>query len=483
MAAKKSIKKNYLYNLAYQILLLIVPFITIPYLSRVLGVENIGINSFTLSIVAYFILFANIGIGSFGSREVALYQDDRKRYSKIFWDCYSYQFITGIISVLAYIVYVSCFGRYSGVQWIMLLNIIAAIIDMAWFYQGLEDYKYISIRNIFIKLAGVLATFLFVKGPNDLWIFVLINSLSAVLSSCILWVKFFKIADKPNFKEIRIFRYWKDSLIYFLPQIATSIYTVLDKTMLGIITRSEAENGYYDQTYKIVQIGLIVLISLNSVMAPRMAYLFGKGEKKEFRDRLKASFHFTFLLALPIVFGLIAVGPDFSTIFFGDGYEKVRLLLPIFAPIILIIATSNCLSSQCLVPTGKRAKSAIFLWIGAGVNFALNIITINLWQSVGAAISSIIAEIVIAVAFIILSRKVLSPKSLLAISTKYVIASLIMFGVLLVVNHFWSTISIAAVATKIAIGAAVYFATLVFVLRDSFLINKLKLGAQKILRR
>ncbi len=483
MAAKKSIKKNYLYNLAYQILLIIVPLITIPYLSRVLGVENIGINSFTLSIVAYFILFANIGIGSFGAREIALHQDDRKRYSKIFWDCFSYQFITGVISVLAYIVYVSCFGGYPAVQWIMLLNIVAAIIDMNWFYRGLEEYKYISIRNIFIKIAGVLATFLFVKGPNDLWLFVLINSLSAVLSSCILWIKFFKLADGPNFKEIRIFRYWKESLIYFLPQIATSIYTVLDKTMLGVITRSEAENGYYDQTYKIIQIGLIIMTSLNAVMAPRMAYLYGKGNKEEMRERLKTSFHFIYLLALPIVFGLIAVGPGFSIIFFGEGYEKVCSLLPLFAPIILIIAVSNCIGGQLLVPIGQRAKSAIFLWVGAAVNFVLNIITINLWQSHGAAISSIIAELVIAVAYIYLARNYIKTRNVFSIMTKYLLASLAMFGILFVLNRFWTTVDIVTVGTKILIGAVSYFFILFVVLRDRYLIGETKKVLGKIFHR
>ena len=483
MTAKKSVKKNYLYNLAYQILLIIVPFVTIPYLSRVLGVENIGINSFTLSIVAYFILFANIGIGSFGAREVALHQDDRKRYSKVFWDCFSYQFLTGIISTLAYAVYVFCFGQYSIVQWIMIINIVAAIADMNWLYRGLEDYKYISIRNIFIKLLSVAATFIFVRSPDDLWIFVLINSVSLLLSSAILWIKTPKIIDKPNFKEIRVFRYWKESLIYFLPQIATSIYTVLDKTMLGVITRSEAENGYYEQTYKIIQLGLIVLTSLNAVLAPRMAFLFSKGNKEEMRERLKSSFHFIYMLAFPMVFGLLAVGADFSTLFFGAGYEKVCSLLPLFAPIILIIAVSNCIGSQLLVPIGQRAKSAIFLWVGAAVNFVLNIITINLWQSHGAAISSIIAELVIAVAYVYLARKYIKIRNVFSIMTKYLLASLAMFGILFAMNHFWNTVSIAAVGTKILVGALSYFFILFVILRDGYLISETKKVLGKIFHR
>ena len=147
--ANKSVKKNYIYNLAYQILLVIVPFVTIPYLSRILGVENIGVNSFTLSIVSYFIMLANIGVGSLGQREIALHQDDRKAYSKIFWNLFFFQAVVGVISILTYIIYVTFFGSYPDVQWIMLINIIAAVVDMAWFYRGLEEYRYISVRNIF----------------------------------------------------------------------------------------------------------------------------------------------------------------------------------------------------------------------------------------------------------------------------------------------------------------------------------------------
>ena len=208
--SQKSVKKNYIYNLAYQILLVIVPFATIPYLSRVLGVENIGINSFTLSIVSYFVMLANIGVGSLGQREIAIHQDNRKVYSKIFWDLFFFQAVVGVISILAYIIYVTFLGGYPKIQWIMTINIIAAVVDMAWFYRGLEEYKYISVRNIIIKLSGVVATFIFVRTSNDLPIYVLINSLSLLISSALLWVKFPKIADKPVLKDIRIFKYWMD---------------------------------------------------------------------------------------------------------------------------------------------------------------------------------------------------------------------------------------------------------------------------------
>ena len=480
---KKSVKKNYIYNLAYQILLVIVPFATIPYLSRILGVANIGINSFTLSIVSYFVMLANIGVWSLGQREIALHQDDRKAYSKIFWDLFSFQTIVGIISILTYAIYVTFFGSYPNVQWIMIINIIAAVVDMAWLYCGLEEYRYISIRNIFIKLSSVAAIFAFVHTEDDLPIYVLINSLSLLISSALLWIKFPKVADKPVLKEIRIFKYWKDSIIYFLPQVATSIYTVLDKTMLGFIINSEAENGYYEQTYKIIQLCLILITSLNAVIAPRMAFLYGKGKKKEMQDRMKTSFHFIYLIAFPIVFGLIAIGPAFSAVFFGDGYEKVQTLLPLFAPIVLIISVSNCIGGQFLVPIGKRVQTAAYLWLGAGVNIVCNLIFIPMYASYGAAIGSIIAELVITICYINMLKKYMPLNNVFKPMLNYFLSSVFMFIVLMLINHFWPDGSLLVVILKIACGAVVYFATLLLILRDGFLISEAEKTLGKIIRR
>ena len=481
--AQKSVKKNYIYNLAYQVLLVIVPFVTIPYLSRILGVENIGINSFVLSIVSYFVLLANIGVGSLGQREIALHQDDRKTYSKIFWDLFFYQAIVGTISFLAYIIYITFFSSYPGVQWIMAINIVAAVADMAWLYRGLEEYRYISVRNIFIKLCSVVAIFVFVHTSNDLPIYVLINSISLLLSSILLWFKLPKIVNKPVLKDIRIFKYWKDSIIYFLPQIATSIYTVLDKTMLGFITGSEAENGYYEQTYKIIQLCLIIITSLNAVVAPRMAFLYGKGKKKEMQDRMKASFHFIYMITYPMMFGLIAVGPAFSLIFFGEGYEKVQTLLPLFAPIILIIAISNCISGQFLIPIGKRLRTATYLWIGAAVNVVCNSILIPSLASYGAAIGSLISEIVITTLHVLLFKKYMPLKIVIKPMINYLISSIVMFLALLLLNSLLPTSTIVAVAAKIICGTLLYYIVLRFVLRDHFLDYEVQKVKDKIVRR
>ena len=164
----KSIKKNFLYNLSYQILSICLPIITAPYLARVLGVEGVGISSFTLSIVAYFILIANLGISSFGQREIAMYQDDKKKYSKVFWDLIGYRAFIGALTIIGYLFLILFADKYQLIYGILILNLLGNILNITWLYQGLEEYKYISIRNIIIKLFFTATIFIFVKSADDL---------------------------------------------------------------------------------------------------------------------------------------------------------------------------------------------------------------------------------------------------------------------------------------------------------------------------
>ena len=439
----KSIKKNYIYNLVYQILVIIIPLVTAPYLSRVLGVEGVGIYSYTLSNVSYFILLANVGIASFGQREIAMNQDNRKKYSKVFWDLYGYQLLIGLVAVLFYLVYVFFFSKYTIIQAVLII---------------------------------------FVHSSDDLLLYLGLNAGATVLSAGIMWLSAHKILNKPKFKEIRVFKYWKDTIIYFLPQIATQIYTILDKTMLGLITGSQVENGYYEQAYRITSIVMTVITSLNIVIAPRMAYLYKKGDIAQIRYRLAKSLRFVFLLSIPMTIGLMIVGPGFSQWFFGPGYEKVQILMPVIAPIIFIIAISNCLGVQCLTPCGKRAKSAMALWIGAGVNLISNLILIPHFASIGAAIGTIIAETTITVLFIIFSRKYIDFKTAIKGMRNYIIGGILMTMALFITLHFLPEFTPVNTIIAVAVGVLTYGATMI-VTHDEFVFEYIDLIKHKFLKR
>lgn len=432
----KSIKKNYLYNLMYQIVSIIIPVITAPYLARVLGVNNTGIASYTLSIVSYFIVIGSVGVASYGQREIAMHREDKKKKTKIFWELFIYKSITSIISLLVYLKIVLSMENYQVIMLILTTNILSSILDISWFYQGIEEYKLISIRNILVKIVFTISIFLFVKKPEDLTLYILLYSLSLLVSSVSLWFKLPKLLDKVKRKDLRVFSHTKNTIIYFLPQIATSIYTMLDKTMLGLLTASEVENGYYEQAEKVINISLTVITSLNTVMSPRMSYLYKEQKIDEIKYKLLKSMQFACLLAFPMCFGLIAIAKGFVPWFFGKEFHYVTVILPIFSPIIIAIAMSNCLGGQCLTPCGKRAKSAIVLWLGAFVNFGINLLLIPNLKSIGAVIASISAEYIIVFFYFYLSKEYISFKEVLKKIWKYILSSILMFlAVLFLTNQ------------------------------------------------
>lgn len=463
----KSIRKNYVYNLLYQILTILIPVITTPYLARVLGVEGTGISSYTLSIVSYFIILGSVGVASYGQREIAMQRDSKKNISKIFWELFYYKTIISFITLLLYLIIIFYMNNYKIIMLILSLNIIASILDISWFYQGIEEYKFISIRNIFIKIIFTICIFIFIKNTNDLNLYIFLSSLSILLSSISLWFHIPKLLIKVSFKELKIFSHWKNTLIYFLPQIATSIYTLLDKTMLGYITGLEVENGYYEQAHKIINITLTVITSLNTVMSPRMSYLYKEKKLEEIKIRLLQSLKFVLFLSLPMSLGLIAISSSFVPWFFGIEYEQVSILLPIFAPIIFVIAISNCLGSQCLTPCGKRGKSSIALWIGAIVNVIINLLLIPTLKSIGAVIASIGAETVITIIYFYLSKEYISIKRIFLNTWKYAFSSFIMFFVVFFLVRILP-IRVIYTVIEVITGILLYLFVL-FILKDDLI--------------
>lgn len=478
---KKSVKTNYIYNLVYQIMVILLPIITTPYLSRVLGVNGIGTYSYTLSICTYFILFGSVGVASYGQREIAMNRNSKADYSKLFWELFLLRLFTSLISIAIYTIFVINVGQYNIIFLILSLNIIASVLDISWFYQGLEEYKFISIRNMIIKLIFVISIFLFVKKGTHLYLYVLLNGLSLLLSSLSLWVRLPKLICKVKIKELSVFRHLKHTFIYFLPQIATQIYTMLDKTMLGIITGAQTENGYYEQAYKLITISLTIITSLNTVMSPRMSYLYKEGKIDEIKTRLLKSMRFSLFLAIPMVIGLATTANGFVGWFFGEEYNKVGILLILFAPIILIIALSNCLGGQCLTPCGKRLKSAGALFCGAFLNFIANLILIPKLGSIGAVIASILAELIITILYFILSRKYLNFNNLLKTSYKYFISSLVMGGVIFIL-YCVLPFGIISTFAEILIGIIIYFALLIL-LKDELVFEFINLIKSKLFRR
>ena len=467
--AKKSVIKNYIYNLTYQILLLILPVITTPYLSRVLGAEGIGIYSYTVSIVTYFILFGSLGIAMYAQREIAYVQNDKEKRSKIFWEVFILRAITLTISLVIFYFTFAMKGKYSIYYRILILEIVANMLDISAFFQGMEEFKKIIKRNLIVKVISIASIFLFVKTSDDVNIYLLIYVLSTLIGNLSLCFYILKYIMRISIKKLELKKHLKPTIMLFIPQVASQIYIVLDKTMIGMLVVDKAEVGYYEQSQKIVKIILTLATSLGTVMLPKIANDFANGKKETIKRSIQNSFNFIYFLSIPMMVGLIVVTPDLIPWFLGEGFDKSIYITYTISPIMLMIGLSSVIGTQYLLPTKKQKQYTISVIAGAITNVILNYILIQKYLSVGAAIATVVAETTVTGVQFYFIRKDFNVKEILKMSLKYFLATMIMCILLIFLNKmvFDDLSSLIRMLVDVGVGVIVYIGLLV-ILRDQF---------------
>lgn len=478
--AKKSIKKNYIYNLIYQILILITPLITAPYLSRVLGADGVGTYSYIDSVSSYFVLFATLGLTTFGQREISYVQENRKKRSIIFWETNILELIASFFCIIVYVIFSLLHSNWQ-LYIVLVFNLLAVIVNISWFFQGIEEFGKIVLRNIIFKVLNIVFIFIFIKSRDDLIWYLLGTSFFTFLNNASYWLNIHKYVDFPNIKLLHPKRHVKTVMSLFLPTIAIQIYTVLDKTMIGIITKDAFENGYYEQALKISRMVLTLVTSLATVMIPRICYHFEKGETAQVRKYMYRGYKFVWFLGIPLCIGLILVSSNFVPWFFGDGYEEVIPLIGILSLLILAIGINNVTGIQYLIPTKRQNIFTKTVIIGATINFILNYFLIRMFRAYGAAIASVTAETVIAVVQLIIIRRELSPYKILKSGIHYYIAGSIM-GIVLFIVRGYLTSSIINTIILIIIGISIYFLMLV-IMRDQFFLDNVVSVGKKIINK
>ena len=450
--AKKSITKNYIYNMVYQVLILLLPLVTTPYLSRVLGAEGIGIYSYTYAIVTYFILFGSLGVAMYGQREIAYAQENVEERKRVFIEIVLFRFVTIFVSSIIYYFFFIRGEAYQIYYQILLLELIAAAFDISWFFQGMEEFKRTVTRNVLVRVCSVSAVFLFVKNKEDLALFTLIYSIGDLLGNLSLWLYLPKYIKGVKVKNINTFRHIWPIILLFIPQIANQIYKILDTTMIGNLVQDKAETGYYEQGQKVIRLLLTVVTSLGVVMVPRMASTFASGDKKQIQSYLKMSFRFVFFLAFPIMFGIISISEAFVPVFFGAGYDKVVVLINIISPILLLMGVANVLGTQYLLPTKHQKEYTISVAIGVVFNFIANYILITKYASIGASIATVLSELLVVIIQYQYMKKEVPFKELLSLAWKYFLAGILMFVVCFGIRYVLNIESILTIQENIALA-------------------------------
>lgn len=415
--------KNFLYNVIYQIFSLLMPLITAPYIARVLGVDNIGIYSYTYSIVSYFMLAALLGINNYGSREIAkvAQRGDRSELSKLFCEIYYMQLILGVVMVILYFVLMPVFGgQYQHILILQSIFLVSAVFDINWFFFGLENFKLTVSRNVIIKSLSLVLIFVFVRSEADLSKYVLIMSLSTLVSQLFLWLYVKKYVNfvKRGFREI--FRHLRQCLVLFVPVVAYSIYRIMDKTMLGAISGT-IPLGYYQNAEAIINIPVALVAALGTVMLPSMSK---KMETREFNKKFFSSFELMFLFVVPVIVSLINIGPDLATVFYGGAFTESGYIIRVLAITILFAGIANVVRTNFLIPRRKDKIYVISTILGAIVNLILNLIFIPKFGVYGACIGTIAAELSVMIYQILKTKVDIKYRKMLKIFAIYILKSI-----------------------------------------------------------
>lgn len=430
--------------------------------------EGIGKVTFTNSISAYFLMFASLGIPLYGIREVAKIRDNREKLEKTTSEIFLLNTITTVIVILLYFISLDLgyLGKEKSLLEIMSLNIFLTFLGVEWFYQGIEEYRYITIRSIIFRVLSLILIFTLVKSKNDYVIYAGITILSTVGSNILNFIKL-RSFTKLSFKNLNIKRHLKPILTIFSMNIAISIYTNLDNVMLGYKS-TEVSVGLYSSGIKLVKLVLGIVTSLGAVMLPRISNYIHNGMENELKNLLDKAFKFIILLSLPCFLGLYLTSEEIILIFSGEGFKNAIPTMQYLTPIIIFIALSNFIGIQILYPRGEEKKVLISVIVGAIVNFSLNWILIPRYAQNGAAISTTIAEGLVLLIQIILGYKYLKFIKFNFEFFKAIIATIFMGIMIIIFNKYYVVNIYLSLLVKILIGGGSYLIALI-VLKDKFI--------------
>lgn len=391
-----SIKKNFIYSSFLTTANIIFPLVVYPYVSRVLGVANLGLCSFINSIIDYFVLFSALGINILGIREIAAASKDQNKLDQTFSSLVVINGIATLVMLFILIgatIFVPRLHQNINLMLIGGFKLLFNFLLIEWFYRGLEEFKYITIRTLIVRLLYVASVFLLVKHENDYPVYFLLTTLMVVINAAINVVHSRKYATL-TIKHLNLKFFTRPYIELGVYKVLTSMYTSLNIAYLGFVA-SDVEIGYYSTAIKLYSIILSLFTAFTGVMMPRMSFLYAEKDMEGFKGYINKSYNFLFSLLIPlIVFSTINAG-SIIRIISGQGYEGAVLPMQIIVPIILIVGSEQVLIEQVLMPMKKDKIVTINAFVGATIGILLNLIIVPHLKSVGSAIVIALSELTV----------------------------------------------------------------------------------------
>ncbi|NTP09249.1 oligosaccharide flippase family protein, partial [Enterococcus faecium] len=391
---KKTVKDIF-YNAIYQVFLIVLPLLTIPILSRRIGSTGLGIYGYVFSISQFLMTVIAVGMNPFRIRNIAKSRKDKKALSLQFWNIYFIQFLIGLSVSFLYIAYIYFFDvKYKNLYLIQLIFIVGLTLDISWFFQGIEEFSKVVIRNTVIKLSSVLLIIIFVSTKDDLWIYVFITSITNFLGSLVFWLSIHGKVGKPIFNSNVFKQLWKPAFIILTPQLFMQVYTTLDKTIVGYFV-DPTELSYYDQSQKIARIILAVLTSITIVMLPKISKAQAEGKSENILVYTKKSFDYTIIIAL-ILFSVVFINTkEFVPWFFGENFKPMTINMLISCLIIVVSPIGGVFANQFAIAIEKDKEYAYPMIIGAIVSIIGNVAFVPTYGAVAATIVLVVVELLV----------------------------------------------------------------------------------------
>ena len=394
MNGESSLKRNVVYNFAYQLLILALPLATAPYLSRVIGAEGVGTYSYSYSVATYFVYIVMLGLNNYGNRSIAAVQDDRAARSKCFCEIYAMQALCFLVAGVAYIFYSVALSGDMVIALLQGVYVLSALFDVNWFFFGMELFRLTVVRNTVVKVLTAAAVFVFVRRPEDIDAYVAVMCTGFLVSQLALWPFLGRYVDivKPTFTGV--VRHLRPNLVLFVPVIAVSVYNTLSKIVLGAVAGTD-EVGFFESASRIIQVPTALVTAVGTVMLPRTSALVAQGKQDAAAKHTERTLVYVMAFTSVAAFGIPVIALPFTVLFYGQGFEPAASCMAVLSATVPLLGFGNVVRTQYLIP---MSRDKVFLWsavCGAAANVAVNLLLIPGFGCLGAAFGSVAAEVAV----------------------------------------------------------------------------------------
>jgi len=465
-----SIRKNAVLNIIRTLLSIIFPLVTFPYVTRVLGPVGLGKNQFASNFISYFVMFAGLGIGTYGIREIAKKRDNKQELSKAAKEIFILNLIPTVISyfLLGITLFVVLkLNPYRKLLFVYSATILFSAIGIEWFYNGLEQYVYMTVRQLIFQILSLLLIFIFVRSAEDYLNYAILSVIANVGVNVCNFIHSRKYIDWRVKGKLEISRHLKPVFILFGTRVAASLYVSLDTTLLGFITDA-SQIGYYESANKISRVVVSLITSVSAVLLPRLSYYLKNNKNERFNELLRKSFYGMLMFAMPITAGLFLLSGEVTVLISGKNFVPAIPTMRVLSLLILVIPLSGFIGNQLFIPMGKEKITLYAMLVGAFVNVSLSVWFIFLWGAFGAAFASLLAEFSIVIVYFVFAYK----WNLFSFEYKELfqfLISVLLVALFIIMIQKLNLVNVLAIILSVVFGAFIYGLQLFLVKNKTFI--------------